>query len=193
MKPRPDLNNLGKEVYEANKSKGFHDKEQSNEALLMLVVCELAEAVEADRKNKRALMTDFNEDVSVKEMYFKQAFETYIKDTIEDELADSVIRLLDLAGLRRIDLEERITAWGIPDNMQLEHRYANKPFADQVYHIIHYYLMGDRLNENVEYFILFSILNIEYLCRLLAIDLWLHVELKLKYNQLRPYKHEKEY
>ena len=193
MTNRPDLNSLAKEVYEANKLKGFHDKEHSNETLLMLVITELSEAVEADRKGKRALMTDFNEDVSVKEIYFKQAFETYIKDTIEDELADSVIRLLDLAGLRGIDLEERITSWGIPDNMQLEHRYANKPFAEQVYHIIHYYLMGDRLNENVEYFILFSILNIESLCFILSIDLWLHVELKLKYNQLRPYKHGKEY
>lgn len=30
-------------------------------------------------------------------------------------------------------------------------------------------------------------------CRALNIDLWKHVELKLKYNSLRPYKHGKEY
>ena len=35
----------------------------------------------------------------------KVAFDEYIKDTVGDELADAVIRLLDLAGLKRIDLE----------------------------------------------------------------------------------------
>lgn len=47
---RPDLNTLSKEVFKANKAKGFHDVEVSNETLLMLVITELSEAVEADRK-----------------------------------------------------------------------------------------------------------------------------------------------
>lgn len=37
-------------------------------------------------------------------MYFKEN----IKDTFEDELADTVIRILDLCGARGIDLEKHI-------------------------------------------------------------------------------------
>ena len=48
---------LAKEVYEANKAKGFWNKPLSPEHCLMLVISEVAEAVEAARKegttNKR--------------------------------------------------------------------------------------------------------------------------------------------
>ena len=36
-------------------------------------------------------------------------------------------------------------------------------------------------------------LNIEILCEVMGVELWQHVELKLKYNSLRPYKHGKQY
>ena len=67
----------------------------------MLVITELSEAVEADRKGKRAnvgcfnVFSDYNRPAG-----YAFSFESTIKDTIEDELADAVIRLLDLAGLR---------------------------------------------------------------------------------------------
>ncbi len=107
---RPDLNTLSKEVYEANKAKGFHDVEVSNETLLMLVITELSKAVEADRKGRRAQWDAYNKDLnyycnwSKDSIGYKEreihAFSVYIKDSLEDELADAVIRLLDLAGLR---------------------------------------------------------------------------------------------
>ena len=66
------------------------------------------EAVEADRKGKHANRANF-------ECYMKQrkrddgefmcAFKHVLKDSVEDELSDAVIRLLDLAGLKGIDLE----------------------------------------------------------------------------------------
>jgi len=97
---------LSKEVFEANKAKGFHDTEVSNKTLLMLVITELSEAVEAHRKGRVADLEMFQHSCDVwKKHYpdkenklFVQDFETYIKDSIEDELADTVIRLLDYAG-----------------------------------------------------------------------------------------------
>ena len=41
-----------------------------------------------------------------KEKGFEIAYRDFIKDTVEDELADACIRLLDLAGLRNVDLGE---------------------------------------------------------------------------------------
>lgn len=36
--------------------------------------------------------------------YFRENFEEYVKDTVEDELADAAIRLLDLAGANNLNL-----------------------------------------------------------------------------------------
>lgn len=184
MTHRPDLNTLSKEVFEANKAKGFHDVEVSNETLLMLVITELSEAVEADRKGKRARIEAFSyaikdcEDFDRPELKYKIEFDHLIKDTVEDELADAVIRLLDLAGLREKYIRD-----------DYNHREYTESFPDSIYHIISelYRLPNLAMKINV------SILNLEDLCVQMNIDLWQHVSLKLKYNQTRPIKHGKNY
>lgn len=193
MKERPDLNTLSKEVFEANKAKGFHDVEVSNETLLMLVITELSEAVEADRKGKRGKRANLESfcllNASSKKRtgnpdYFnKVAFEGHIKDTVEDELADAVIRLLDLAGLRDLYI----------DNDLMEFYDTKQTFCDEIFWI------GRNLMENgwdtdyIEHSIYECLSSIECLCTDLQIDLWQHVSLKLKYNQTRPIKHGKNY
>ena len=52
--------NKAKEIYEANKAKGFHENEHSVEHMLCLVICELVEAVKADRKGRRTDYMDFD-------------------------------------------------------------------------------------------------------------------------------------
>ena len=69
----------------------------------MLCVSELSEALEADRKGRVANLDKFDKGIAHGDI-----FETYIKDTFEDELADTVIRILDLCGARGIDLERHI-------------------------------------------------------------------------------------
>ena len=49
-----NLNELAKKAYENAKKKGFHDEKHTDGHWLMLVMCERAEAVEADRCGKRA-------------------------------------------------------------------------------------------------------------------------------------------
>ena len=44
-----NLNELAKKAFESAKAKGFHDEKHTDGHWLMLVMCELAEAVEADR------------------------------------------------------------------------------------------------------------------------------------------------
>lgn len=104
-----NLNELRDRAYKTACEHGFHDKELSNEHHLCLIVGELMEAVEADRKGKRADRESFKSSYEDEEPHddanFKYCFEKYIKDTISDELSDAVIRLLDLAGLRGISLE----------------------------------------------------------------------------------------
>lgn len=74
--------------------------------LLMLIVSELGEALEAHRKNKFANLDDMK--MAITESGWLQLFKHRIKDTFEDELADVCIRLFDLCGYLNIDLEKHI-------------------------------------------------------------------------------------
>ena len=101
------LNQLAKEIHEANVKKGFYDEKREFGTLLMLVTSELAEALEADRKGRNCEAT-----IRSKSMFsvedndtFKTLFENYVKDTKEDEIADTMIRLFDLAGHLGMDLD----------------------------------------------------------------------------------------
>lgn len=189
MKERPDLNRLAKEIFEANKIKGFHDKDTSNETLLMLVITELSEAVDADRKGRRFSLEEYELQTMTecqgwltKEEKFKNVFQRVVKDTVEDELADAAIRLLDLAGLRELHIPEinhvgcDFVLYKFPENIfsliELVINYKDIDLSKRIVSIIGY---------------------IEELCEFLSIDLWLHVELKLEYNKTRPHKHGKTY
>ncbi len=101
------LNQLRDEIHENAKNKGFWDKERETGTLLMLCVSELAEAMEADRNGLYADLELIEKD---KENFidFKWSFENSIKDTFEDELADTIIRILDLCGAKGIDIEKHI-------------------------------------------------------------------------------------
>ena len=108
-----DFNALRDRAYKCACDHGFHDTELSNGHLLMLVITELSEAVEADRKGKyfKGISTfehEFNRYYALvdENKRFECAFEKYVKDTVSDEMADAVIRLLDLAGSIDISLDD---------------------------------------------------------------------------------------
>jgi len=105
------INEIAKEIYQNAKDKGFHDDHPKNIGeMLMLIVSEVSEALEADRK---AQFTDINMNVVngwVGNEDFKLSFKDNVKDTFEDELADVMIRVMDLASYKDIDLEAHIKA-----------------------------------------------------------------------------------
>lgn len=110
-----NLNTLRDEVHAIAKSKGFHDQTPETGTMLMLIVSELGEALEADRKGQEANMKGFLSDMSYweegeggYEERFILTFQNDIKDSFEDELADALIRILDLCGKMEIDIESHV-------------------------------------------------------------------------------------
>jgi len=108
------LTKLQKEIHKNTKAKGFYNKEVNISEKLMLIVSELSEACEALRKNKHAdipnfeLLQSMNQANHTVKGFDTKSFEHLIKDTFEDELADAVIRILDLAEYLKIDMQKHI-------------------------------------------------------------------------------------
>lgn len=107
-----NLNALAKEHYQRMRENGFGEDIREKSAEIMDVVCELSEAVEADRKGHYADLDSYyaycNElDADIKPQK-TIAFEGWIKDSFEDEIADAILRLLYIVGRYDIDVEAHI-------------------------------------------------------------------------------------
>lgn len=88
------LNSLAEEIHEANRDKGFWDDDNPNlTEKIMLVVSELAEAVEELRSDKPGYY-----EVNGK------------PEGVDVELIDALIRLLDILGYRGADVEMILSA-----------------------------------------------------------------------------------
>ena len=188
------LNKWRDRAYKTACEHGFHDEELSNKHHLCLVTSELMEAVEADRKGKRADRQSFKSSYEDEEPHddvnFKYCFEKYIKDTLPDELADAAIRLLDLCGLRKIDIED------FTEEMlyEAEESCEDETFTESIYAIstipIRYAYEYDYPLEKQKNGMLLANFG---LANHLDIDLTWHINQKMRYNELRENKNGKKY
>ncbi len=125
------INELSKEVHQNAVDKGWwEDKESFNVAeKLMLIVSEVSEAMEADRKGKRADMFGYEYDLKLEsgKKIKTNRFEFWIKDTFEDELADVAIRLFDLCDAMKIDLQKHIEL-KMEYNKNREYKHGGKKY-----------------------------------------------------------------
>lgn len=173
---------------------GFWDNTPSDQHFLCLVISELMEAVEADRKSRRAdtnaflgkmearKTLEYPADTDIYRSYQpKRIFEDYIKDTVEDELADAAIRLLDLAGAHNMNLNGLCLL-----NVVTLH----KTFTENIFAIVKD-LVDYRysLEEQVNY----ALCQILALSGIMRFNLEWHIEQKMLYNESREVKHGKKY
>lgn len=100
-----NLTELSKRVHQNAVDKGFYDKPREVGTLLMLCVSELSEALEADRKGRYAQNRSVGVDY---DNISAEVFESCFNHTFENEIADTMIRLLDLCGYMDIDIEKHI-------------------------------------------------------------------------------------
>ena len=187
------LNRYAKDCHDRAVAKGFWDEPRSVGHYLMLAFGELHEAIEADRLGKWVKLTpeQVEELRGLEGAAFAQAFLRMIKDTVEDEIADAVIRLLDLLGSI---IGDRTLA-GFEVNVGRGAYEKEEPpvmLTDALFPIIAN-ASDNLIFSNTTAGILNSIKTLEQLCDHLGIDLMAHIDLKLKYNETRPALHGKKY
>ena len=184
---------LSKECHQRAVDKGFWNVLHRVAHYLMLAFGELHEAIEADRKDKWAKLDHDTIDTlqRIEGESFVQMFLDEVKDTVEDELADAVIRLLDLLGhlfgvmLPPTGFVERISG-------EYDDREPPKMLTEALMPIV---AETSGLFNLTQYMvgIFYAIKSLEQLADHLGIDLMTHIELKMKYNETRPALHGKKY
>lgn len=92
--------------------KGFWEEPVNIGEKLMLIVSEISEALEAHRKGRHCNPVDVAWFLSTTDEShaIHEVFPEKIKDTFEDEIADAVIRLLDMCAKMDIPIEAHIEA-----------------------------------------------------------------------------------
>lgn len=184
-------------AYDTACKHGFHEEERSVSHWLMLVVSEIGEMVEADRKNRHAKLEEFDRvmriDACVKS--FSHYFELYVKDSLCDELADVCIRLYDFCGEMGIvpeDISFRIDG----DFMKMwDEEFGDMSVCEQCYELVRGVSSVDvdsseeEMSEMVGASLLFCYCFAEHH----GIDLERHIGLKMSYNEGREVRHGKQY
>lgn len=188
---------LAPEIHQNAIDKGFWENSNDGEKV-MLIICELAEAVEADREGRIANIEGFealwwkdwrdniNHSHDTRANYI-DAFETCIKGSVGDELADAAIRLLDFTYTYGIDLNN---ASDVPKK-----KYDN--FAEHclsvTYLITSITFRDVRSNNDLSVLWRRVLYGITMLCAEKEIDLYWYMTAKMLYNKTRAYKHGKLY
>lgn len=187
------LNRYAKDCHLRSVAKGFWDEPRSVGHCLMLAFGELHEGIEADRISKWAKLTpEQTEELrGLEGSAYAQAFLWMVKDTVEDEIADAVIRLLDLLG-HLLDGRE-LQAWQVSCFDSVYGEDGIPPMLTDALIPIVATLCDADANCDTTTGILYAIKSLEHLCDHLGIDLMAHIRLKLKYNETRPALHGKKY
>ena len=171
-------------AHQQAEAKGFWKEPYHEDHYLMLVVTELSEAVEADRKG---LWTHLDlEDLDTLDQYdgevFAEEFVKMVKDTVEDEIADACIRLLDLIGSKAKEDEEKPV-------IDVQPPSEIDPLTKTLFRVC------NSLHDSKP----IGCRTVVPLCLLRAVaeryefDLMAHIRLKMKYNATRPALHGKKY
>ena len=179
------LTELRDRAYRAACEKGFHDEQKPDAVYKMLIITEIAEAVQADRKELR-VRKDIKDKYKVFVIDSEEPHQSFYKCEIagklEDELADIIIRMLDYCGLKQINmqpLESKLIKEELPVGMQ--------NFCDDMFYFC--VLITDWPDKYMPNTIAFLI---NY-CESLGIDILWFVEMKMRYNKSRPRMHNRKY
>lgn len=184
------LHELARIAHSNAKAKGFWETARPEKESLILIVSEIAEALEAARKGKFCAKENFTEALNIYREIGREsiipnevsgAFGIYFNDfcrgTFEEEIADTFIRILDL-------MEERKQVFQVEEMLEANETRVGF-YIPMILFDITAHVMKDDLNEAI--FLLYLLSQEK------GFDLILWTRMKMKYNETRGYKHGKQF
>ena len=195
------FNNLIKEAHDNAVSHGFYDGVSMNPAEIrqrqMLIVCEIAEAMEADRK-KRWLIdqeTLFSELRNIVDGLsecddFNSYYNLFVKGCVEEELADICIRCFDMLAFMDAKIEFIDETFGHVKSHQYKDDGLLTTFSDLCHKLTSLIMPCHEASCTDIYLPVYFLF---YWCDYNVIDLLTHIIAKMMYNTNIPYKHGKAY
>lgn len=183
-------------AYDIAVKHGFHEKQLTVEHMMMLVLSEIAEAVEADRRNLHANLHGFE---ICNGLTYNDRFKNYVKDSVEDEMADVAIRLFDLCGTLNITPTDCFEFYlelfkDFRENYQ-RHSFCERAFVLSAIlcHADGASVTDDGSGESLPDIIGAALCFLFSMAEDMNVDFIRHIELKMEYNETRPKKHGKKY
>lgn len=179
--------------YRVAHNHGFHDDYHSPAHYMMLVLSEVGEMVEADRKNRHADVASYRvgglESVPA-------IFERWIKDTFEDEMADVVIRLCDFCG--SLNVLPYTNDVMVDMSGEFVEFFGKKSVCEQCFVLSSMVVDVERASYDADDTEMCKRLGstlsfIFEMAHFHGIDLLWHVDRKMEYNESRPRRHGKAY
>ena len=196
-------------AHEINVTNGFKEAESCKRSLA-LIISEMAEMLEADRKGKwsKDIIKSLTErdgnlihGMSIEQAHqfiitaedFLGWFKETVKDTAEDELADVIIRITSYLAA----CEHNITLEATEENLigYTASIFLSQSTAENIFDFMQHIVLAFNGHSNNE--INLELEKIAYHCfafaHCLGIDLEWHINAKLTYNKTRSYLHGKAY
>lgn len=199
-----NLQDLVTEAFAEAVANGFSEHPDKKTAMV-LVIGELSELVEADRKGRTAyrnliVLAKVEKEsidkvqgriMSWNDKRFKSFFEDNVKDTMEDEIADTVIRICNYLGSLGYEMESAEpfntkTTEAVQELMKRSTLPQNAlDFMETICLYVYENLPESHLERVVH--MLFAFADV------MNVHLMWHIEAKIRYNRLRGYKYGKKY
>jgi NTP pyrophosphatase (non-canonical NTP hydrolase) len=198
-----ELASLAEDAFKNADKHGFYTESTEIETELMLIITEMAEAVQADRHNRHGSIEDYESEIQMGRD-IPTAYKNSLEGTVESEFADIAIRILSLLGWMNsktpIKLKRDSSLADKYEVAKIQYKVQNtinkSNIAKDLYRLNgHFSRFVD--NESCSWFVSDTLQDI--LMRVFAIahnnniDLMEHIKLKMKYNESRPYLHGCKY
>lgn len=194
-----ELASLAGDAFENAYKHGFYNESTEIETELMLIITEMAEAVQADRKNRHGSIEDYESEIQMGRD-IPTAYKNALEGTVESEFADIAIRILSLLGWMNSKSPIKINSNSVLADEYEIGRIQNKIHRRNI--AADLYRLNGKFssfvdNESSYWFVSKNLQNI--LMRTFAIahnhniDLIEYIRLKMQYNESRPYLHGCKY
>ena len=178
-----DYNKLIDQCHSTAKANGWWDEPRPHEEIILLIKSELFEAMDAYRSDKRACKDDLLQiQLCSHARAFKTIFEICLKDTFEDEIADTTIRIFDYLGF--LGVHANIVG-DIPIFTEVKFMEVLQKLDTKLSNMYTMDLLEFRLMDVLEHLYLIA--------KVYDFDLHTHIQLKLRYNATRGKKHGKKF